>query len=201
MNLLRHFRIFILLLFVSFTKLNAQGYAIFDIVPDFALQDVLGDTTVHLYDFVDSNRVVVVVFTTQSCPYSQLYEERLIKLCKGYVDEPIQFIWVNSNSPENHEDEHPTNIKNRAKEMVYPFPYLVDPDKKMAHRFGVSKTPHAFVMKRVGKKLILYYAGGIDDEPGNPNPQENYLKDAIEAIMNNKSVVIKEAPVRGCRLN
>jgi peroxiredoxin len=201
MTQLKHLLILISVLFTSYTKVSAQGYAIFDIVPDFALQDALGDTTVHLYDFIDSNRVVVVVFTTQSCPYSQLYEERLIKLCKAYLDDPIQFIWVNSNSPENHEDEHPISIKNRAKEMVYPFPYLMDPDKKIARQFGVTKTPHAFVMKRVGKNLILYYAGGIDDNPGNPHPDQNYLKDAIDAILINKSVVIKEAPVRGCRLN
>jgi peroxiredoxin len=87
---------------------------------------------------------------------------------------------INPNDVEQYPEDSFENMKVRAKEKGFPFPYLYDETQEVAHRFGATRTPHVFL---VDNQMVLHYFGAIDDSARDANGVEtNYLENAIEAM-------------------
>ena len=69
-----------------------------------------------LVDLKDK-KVVVVVFTCNSCPVAADYEERVIAAAKKYAEQGVAFVAINVN---RIEDDQLPKMKERAKEKGYP---------------------------------------------------------------------------------
>ena len=89
-----------LVLSISFTA-NAQ------LVENFTLEDILTGQNFELQEYTDS-KAVVLVFTTLSCPFSKLYENRIIELKNRFSKDNMVFAMVNphfgNDEEENDED-------------------------------------------------------------------------------------------------
>ncbi len=158
---------------------NAADLTIGRPAPDFT--DIVGiDDKPHgLADYADA-RLVVVVFTCNHCPVAVAYEERLVALQKDYGPKGVQLVAVNvNNMPADRLDE----MKKRAKEKGFNFPYLYDSSQKIGHDYGAKVTPHVFVLD--GKRKIAYM-GAIDDNMSAGKVKKHHLRDALDALLAGK---------------
>lgn len=177
-------RIYSLLMFivVAFTGVFAQGYNVGDIASDFRLQNVNGDF-VMLADYPDA-KGFIVVFTCNHCPYAVAYEDRLIELDGKYKGAGFPVIAINPNDPQVQPKDSYDEMKKRAGEKHFSFPYLFDEGQKVYPVYGASRTPHVYLLERTAGGNIVRYIGAIDDNYEDASAvTKHYVADAIDAIL------------------
>jgi peroxiredoxin len=136
--------------------------------------------------------LVVIVFTCNHCPVAVAYEDRLVALQKDYQKKGVQFIAVNVNNlPADKLDQ----MKVRAEEKKFNFPYLYDPTQKMGYDYGAKVTPHVFVLDR---KRKIAYIGAVDDNNNPDKVEVKYLRDALDALLAGEKPPKAETKPRGC---
>ena len=172
--------------------------------PDFQLKGV-DDKTYNLASFKNAE-VLVIVFTCNHCPTAQAYEDRLIKLTSDYANKSVAVVAINPNDPASLRlDELDFSdlgdsfeeMKIRAKEKKFNFPYLYDGETEIASKaYGPIATPHVFIFDKDRK---LRYEGRVDDME-NPfkTPTSTDARNAIEALINHREVPVKTTKVFGC---
>ena len=165
--------------------------------PDFNLPGFDG-RNYSLSQFKGKAKAVVVVFACNHCPYVLAYEDRMIAICKDYVEKGVAFLVINANDEKNYPEDSFPKMKGRAKEKNFPYPYLRDASQKAAESFGAGCTPEVFLLDGA---LKLQYHGRIDDtwqEPGKVKAQ--YLRGALNAVLAGKEVERKETHPIGCSI-
>ena len=183
----------ITLLAIVFIALSSftyhQGLHVGDIAPDFKLQNIDGKM-VSMADFKDA-KGFIVIFTCNHCPFSVKYENRIGALDKKYKKLGYHLIAINPNDAEQYPDESFENMKKRAKEKKFKFPYLHDETQMTTRLYGATKTPDVFLLNKEGENLILKYTGAIDDNANEPqNVKQTYLEDAVDALLANKPIEV-----------
>lgn len=157
------------------------GYKLGEVAEDFNLKNVDG-SMVSLAS-VGAKKGYIVTFTCNECPFSKLYEDRLIELHNKYAPQGYAVVAINSNSPKNEKESYEA-MQSRAEEKGFPFPYLVDEGQKVYPKFGAVRTPHVFLLD---KALKVQYIGAIDDSAKSPEEVSvKYVENAIEALENGK---------------
>jgi thiol-disulfide isomerase/thioredoxin len=122
-------------------------------------------------------KLVVLVFTCNHCPVAQDYQDRLIAIEKDYQPKGVQLVAINVNNiPDDRLDE----MKKRAKDKGFNFPYLYDSTQKLGKYYGARKTPHVFLLDQDRK---VAYIGAIDDQRNVEKVKKNYLRDALDALL------------------
>ncbi|MBG0858985.1 MAG: redoxin domain-containing protein [Bacteroidales bacterium] len=173
--------------------------------PDFSLPGVDGQS----YSLQDFNKspVLVVIFSCNHCPTAQAYEERIISFAKDYKPKGVAVVMISPNdinalnySELGYSDMGDSfeDMKIRADDKGFPFPYLYDGDgQKAALAYGPVATPHCFVFD---KTRILRYAGRIDgsEKPGTGKGED--LRNAVNAVLAGESVKIPVTKVFGCSI-
>ena len=174
--------------------------------PDFNLLSTDGQM-VSLASFSKS-KILVIVFTCNHCPTGQAYEDRIIKLTSDYKPFGVGVVAIMPNDPkslrldeldfsdlgDSYED-----MKIRAKEKKFNFPYLYDGDsQKVSEAYGPVATPHVFIFD---EKRILRYAGRFDNmENPYKTATSNDTRDALEALIHDKIIVNPSTKVFGCSI-
>lgn len=168
--------------------------------PDFSLTDAVSGNTVSLANF-KSSKAVVLVFTSNYCPYSRLYEQRLSDLVQQYKGQGVAFVFINSNDPDQHIEESAASMKEKVADWGTGVPYLADKQQLAAKKYGASKTPEVFVLTPRGGSFTVFYAGAIDDNPQiAEDVNQAYLKDALDGALSGKTVVVKNKRPVGCMI-
>ncbi len=146
---------------------------------------------------VKTSKGILVVFSCNKCPYVKLGEARMKAVFEECKKQGIGCIIINSNESERSEgDSYPEMVK-YATSQNYCHPYVLDMNSKLADAFGATKTPEFFLFSSTG----LIYKGGIDDNLKEVQlVKENYLKDAIQALINNEKPKIQETKAFGCTI-
>ncbi len=162
---------------------------------DFDLPGIDGRN--YMMRYYLNREVLVVVFTCNHCPYAQAYEPRLIGMAREFSAKAA-FFAISSNDASKYPQDSFENMKIRAIEKGFPYPYLYDESQNVARAYGALATPHVFVFDKSGK---LAYQGGIDSNWENEGAAtERYLRDAISELAAGKQVSRKTAPVIGCSI-
>ncbi len=177
---MKNIAFFVLLFVGTLISMNIThgGYEVGDKVEDFKLKNVDGEF-VSLGSYKDA-KGYIVVFTCNHCPFSVMYEDRLIDLHNTYSAMGYPVVAINPNDPEVVPEDSYDNMVVRAKEKSFPFAYLMDEGQKVGHAFGAKKTPHVFL---VDNEMVVRYIGAIDDSPRDATAvSEKYLESAIRAI-------------------
>jgi glutathione peroxidase-family protein len=144
------------------------------------------------------NNGLLVVFTSNSCPFVVMWEDRYQLLEEKCRNSDIGMLYINSNQAKRNGDDSVEKMKNHSKEMGYTFPYLIDRNSEIANAFGAKTTPHTFLFDK-GKKLV--YKGAIDDNYKSANDvTENYLLDALELVSKQQNIIVKETKAVGCSI-
>jgi thiol-disulfide isomerase/thioredoxin len=173
--------------------------------PDFSLPGVDG-RRYRLADFAGAD-VLVIVFTCNHCPTAQAYEDRIKKIAADYRNKGVALVAISPNDPlavrldelgysdmgDSFED-----MKIRAKDMEYNFPYLYDGEnQEVSMAYGPMRTPHVFIFDKERK---LRYEGRIDDaeKPGLVKSRD--ARNALEALLKGRKVPAERTRTIGCSI-
>ncbi len=91
------------------------------------------------------------------------------------------------------------DMKQRAKDKSFPFPYLYDgDDQKTALAYGPVATPHCFVLD---SDRIVRYAGRIDgsEKPGTGRGED--IRNAVDAVLAGRPVATPSPKCSGVLSN
>ncbi len=167
-------------------------------IPNFSLKDT-NNKIVSLENYKNS-KGLIVIFTCNHCPFAKLYSKRLNELNAKYTAKGFPLIAINSMDTVVYEDETLANMKAKAKHDKFNFPYLFDANQSVGKLFNAEYTPQAFVLSNENNKWTVRYAGSIDNNGKEPTKAVPYVANAVEDILANVPVAIKETGSIGCRI-
>lgn len=169
--------VFFLLTIFPFGPTN-PGLKVGDIAPDFQLKSTSGKL-VTLKDYKNV-KGYIVVFTCNTCPYAQAYEQRIIDLHNKMAPMGWPVVAIMPNDPSVQPGDGFDKMVERAKEKKYPFEYLLDDGQKVFPAYGAVRTPHVFLLDRDRK---VRYIGGVDDNSEDETLiTRRYVEEAIAAV-------------------
>jgi thiol-disulfide isomerase/thioredoxin len=171
--------------------------------PDFCLPGV--DDKTHCLKDYSASKVLVIAFICNHCPTSQLYETRLKRLAEDYKDKGVELVAIQPNNPDavlldemGYTDvgDSIEEMRIRAEYRHFNFPYLYDGEtQKIANAYGPSATPHLFIFDADRK---LRYQGRLDNNVREPLVTKRDARDAIDALLAGKPVLVTKTPSVGC---
>lgn len=167
-----------------------------DAAPPFRLPATDG-RTYSLGSFV-GKKALGVVFHCNHCPYAQGFEQRLIDIERDHAPGGFQEVAVNSNDATEYPEDSFDEMKKRAAEKKYNFPYLHDASQQVARAYGAVCTPHVLLFDA---KFRLAYQGRVDDNHEAPaKAKTREYRDAIEAVLAGKPVPDPITRAFGCSI-
>lgn len=165
-------------------------------LPGFKLKGV--DEELYSESSFSDKSILIVIFSCNHCPYVQAYEDRINEIQKEFEDKGVRIIAINSNEEAGYPEDSFENMKIRAKEKSFNFPYLRDEDQSVASKFDATHTPEVFVFDEERK---LRYHGKIDDNWKEPaKVKSRYLKEAIEELLKGEEISVPETYSIGCTI-
>jgi peroxiredoxin len=165
------------------------------LAPSFNLKGV-DDNYYSLDSFIDKE-AIIIVFGCNHCPYVIANEQRLIEIQRDYADN-AQVIEINSNDAVNYPEDSFENMKVRAKERNFNFPYIRDNDQSVAKAYGATHTPEIFLFDKDRK---LAFHGKIDDNWQEPSEvKTKYLRNALDEVLAGAEVSVPETFTIGCTI-
>ena len=177
---------------------SSNPFPLGTLAPEFSLLDTVTDKTINLQQ-LKGEYGTVIMFICNHCPFVIHVNEALIKLANEYIKKGFGFIAISSNNVENYPQDGPELMKQTAKKLGYPFPYLYDESQDVAKAYDAACTPDIYVFD---KDLKATYHGQLDDSrPGNKKPVTGKdLRLALEAILNDKVLLETQKPSIGCNI-
>lgn len=166
------------------------------LLPEFNLPGT--DGNMYSSDSFSNKEILIVIFSCNHCPYVQAYEQRIIELQNEFNENSVQIVAISSNDAVKYSEDSFDEMKKRAVEKEFNFPYLYDEDQKIAKLFGATHTPQVFLFNN---ERQLKYEGKIDDNWQEPEKVQNkYLRDAIIEVLEGKDVSVPETFSIGCTI-
>lgn len=163
--------------------------------PGFSLVNAVDGKTVEMNPA--DGRLKVVIFTCNQCPYAKAFESRIRHLANKFQLQGVRFYAINPNDDAKFPEESLANMRTRAEEKEYPFPYLKDGDSKIARAYGARVTPHVFVVEGDG---TVVYRGYVDDSAKPESRKTTALSDALNALTNGREIANKTTNAFGCTI-
>jgi peroxiredoxin len=164
--------------------------------PDFNLKATDGKFY-KLNDFSET-RILVVFFTCNHCPYVLGSDEVTRSTVNQFSKEGVQFVGINSNSPNTYKEDSFENMVLRMEENHFPWLYLHDETQKIALAYGALKTPHFFVFDK-SRKLV--YTGRAVDQPRDSSKiTTNDLERALSELISGQKVSVPQTNPIGCTI-
>lgn len=166
--------------------------------PDFSLLDTVSGKELSLAD-IQSDKVTVIMFTCNHCPYVLHINEELVRLTTEYQAKDVAFAAISSNDIVNYPQDSPDKMKALAEDLGYPFPYLYDATQVVAKAYDAACTPDFYVFDA---DLKLRYRGRLcPSRPGSDIPVTGSdLRAAIDALLNKEAVTEQQYPSAGCNI-
>jgi peroxiredoxin len=162
---------------------------------DFSLKDTNGMT--HTAVDLGREKATVFVFVATDCPNSNTYAPVLARLYREYSPRGVAFFNVYSDPSESS-----SAVRKHDTDFETPFAALLDPHQTLARATGARSTPEVVILGSKGQQL---YRGRVDNrvvELGKTRyqPTENDLQEALDAILQAKSVPHPVTRAIGCAI-
>ena len=177
----------ILLLAGLLPTLRAQEFRLGAPVANFTLLDMKG----HVLKYQGHRGVTVVMFFSTRCPISNAFNYRRNQLYGDFRGR-VHFVVVDANSNEPLDE-----VRQYANGVGFDFPVYKDVNNVVADQFGVKATTDTFVVDSSG---VIRYRGYMEDSPNPSRATKRPLREAIEAVLENKPVPVAETKAIGCAI-
>ncbi|HEY8131417.1 MAG TPA: thioredoxin family protein [Thermoanaerobaculia bacterium] len=188
-------KLFVISLVLLATAALADELAVGAKAPAFSLVNAVDGKT---YAFKPADgKISVVFFTCNQCPYAKAFEPRLIAIARQYQAKGVAFYAIDPNDENRFAEETLANMKDRAVNKGYPYPYLKDADSSIARAYGARVTPHVYVIDQGG---VLRYRGYVDDSARPEERTKTGLTDALDALLANRQVATTATHAFGCTI-
>lgn len=153
-----------------------------------------------LNPFAPTGAANVIFFIATDCPISNSYAPEIQRVCQDYAARGVScsLMYEDVDLPAAHLDE---SVRKHLQEYRYSgIAAAIDRDRMAASRAKATVTPEAVVIDRTGK---IRYRGRIDNfyaALGQTRRQvtEHDLRDALDAVVDGKSVRKSETEALGC---
>jgi len=163
---------------------------------DVKMLDISGES--FSLDDVKKENGVLVVFSSNTCPFVVKWEGRYNDVKKCADNNKVGMIVVNSNCQKRDGDDSYEAMQKKAKDKGYEFYYAVDKASTLANSFGGQTTPHAFLFN---SNYELVYKGAIDDNYDSADDVKNaYVREAMRSLAKDEEVAIAETKPVGCSI-
>jgi peroxiredoxin len=167
--------------------------------PNFSLSDTNGKTH-SLADF--KGKFVVLEWYQPDCPFvGKHYKSgNMQALQKEYTAKGVAWLSIDSSAPGEQGNYPGTKLNEIAtQDKAARTALLVDPTGDVGRLYGAQTTPDMYIIDPSG---ILVYKGAIDNKRSTDladvKMATNYVKVALEAVMNGKSVSPTTTRPYGC---
>jgi thioredoxin-related protein len=104
---------------------------------------------------------LVIFFTCNHCPYVKGSEEVTRQTAIQFLPYGVQFVAINSNSPNTYAEDSFAEMIKRMEQYRFPWLYLYDRTQHIARAYGALRTPHFFVFD--GTRKLVYTGRGVDN--------------------------------------
>ncbi|MEZ5072572.1 MAG: thioredoxin family protein [Bacteroidales bacterium] len=163
--------------------------------PSFSLPATDG-RMVSLKDF--TNRFLVVFFTCNHCPYVIGSDEETRKTALTFAPMGVDFVAINSNSPNTYREDDFPHMVERMKRHDFPWVYLRDESQEVALAYGALRTPHFYVFDEERK---LVYTGRAVDQPRDAKLiRERDLDRVLDELTSGRKVSVPVTNPIGCNV-
>ncbi|MBI5107511.1 MAG: thioredoxin family protein [Rhodocyclales bacterium] len=164
---------------------------------DFDLPGVDGRR--HSLASVRGPRGVLVMFICNHCPYVKAVIDRILRDTRELARFGIGSIAVMSNDPADYPEDSWEHMVRLARELDFPFPYVLDASQAVAKAYGAVCTPDFFGFN---DKLELQYRGRLDEsrkEAAAPDVRRE-LFDAMKRVAETGQGPMQQTPGIGCSI-
>lgn len=165
------------------------------LIPDLAFTDADGKEG-KLSEFKD-HKVLVIAISTVGCPICKKFAPILEQIRKDYAEKDVTFLLLNPMEDDSVEDIRASVAARGMKARC-----IVDPKGQVASALGAQTTGDCFVLDA---SRTLRYRGAVSDQFGFgynlDKPRKTYLRDAIDALLNDEDVYTKATWAPGCVLD
>jgi len=173
--------------------------------PDFTLPGIDGRNH-SLQGYADA-KILVIVFMANHCKTAQAYEGRIMQLVKDYKDKGVAVVGIAPNDPQalslsemvySDLGDSFEELRTRAQERGFNFPYLYDGDnQKVSRTYGPVSTPHVFIFDQARK---LRYVGRVDNSENIAEVTQQDARNALDAMLAGKPVPVEKTRTFGCSI-
>ncbi|MBA4411582.1 MAG: thioredoxin family protein [Odoribacter sp.] len=164
--------------------------------PDFTLPATDGKTYA-LRDF-DKAKALVIFFTCNHCPYVIGSDEITRKTAEKFIPKGVEFIGINSNSPNTYAEDSFDHMVKRMQEQKFPWLYLYDRTQDVARAYGALRTPHFFVFD--AQRKLVYTGRGVDNPRDTSKMTVNDLDTALSELVAGKPITTPMTNPIGCNV-
>lgn len=169
-----------------------------DKAPDFSLPGLTKE--VKLSDL--KGKVVVLEWLNHGCPFVRKHYDsgNMQKLQKTYTDKGVVWFSIISSAPgkQGYVDQKGAKVQ-KTENKSNASDILLDPTGKVGKLYGAKTTPHMYI---INEKGVLVYQGAIDNKPDTKQDSipgaRNYVKEALEEILDGKEVSTRTTRAYGC---
>lgn len=121
---------------------------------------------------------LLVMFICNHCPYVKAVIHRILRDTRELATLGVGSIAIMSNDPAAYPEDSWQNMVRIARELQFPFPYVLDQSQQVAKAYGAVCTPDFFGYNAA---LELQYRGRLDESRKTTAP-ENVRRDLFEAM-------------------
>jgi len=135
--------------------------------------------------------LTVLLFFTAECPVQKAHDDRVRDIAKAYAPRGVTFYAVSSEIGADVAAE-----RAEAKRRALGMPLLEDKGAALANALGVEYSTHVVVLD---KERHIVYSGAVDaDRTHLTEGGEPYLKNALDAALDNKPIPKAKTEALGC---
>ena len=142
---------------------------------------------------------LLVMFICNHCPYVKAVRERIVRDANELKRYGINSVAIMSNDPAEYPEDSFENMKEIARQLAFPFPYLYDETQEIAKAYGAVCTPDFF---GYNKTLELQYRGRLDEsrkETALPDARRDLFEAMKQVALTGKGPE-EQIPSMGCSI-
>ncbi len=173
--------------------LNSTSLNLGEFISDLTFKDLTGrDRSLAS----ERPKATVIAITSTSCPLSKKYLPTLVALCKQYHPQDVRFLLVNPVAADELE-----TMKSIQSQLGESATYVFDRERQLATAVAARTTTDVVLLDAY--RTVVYH-GAIDDQYGigsaKEQPQQHWLRDAIDAVLAGRSPEVQATAAPGCTL-
>lgn len=165
--------------------------------PDFKLKNV--DMRYLSLADVRGEKGTVVLFISNHCPFVKSAIGRIIRDAAELRGHGVSTVAIMPNDTVTYPADSFDNMQKWARELQFPFPYLIDESQDVARAYGAVCTPDLF---GYNADLQLQYRGRLDvgrtQQPPTGAPRD--LFDAMVTVARTGNGPVEQIPSIGCSI-
>jgi peroxiredoxin len=142
---------------------------------------------------------LLVMFICNHCPYVKAVIHRIVRDTRELATLGIGSIAIMSNDPTDYPEDSWQQMERIARELAFPFPYVLDRSQEVAKAYGAVCTPDFFGYNAM---LQLQYRGRLDEsrKAAAPDGAPRELFAAMRQVALSGQGPARQIPGIGCSI-